>query len=246
MDGRVMMARRSVLGLIVGGGFVALTGCDRLKNTTIGGDYLPNYRYRLSVDVHTPEGLRSGSSVIEVIKPWRRGATVRGQAATVDLPGEQTLFVLLRSENMSDWASKAMVPAWPDSDDLGDEGKNIAELLRVTKAKGRIPLPRRWQLTGPDNTMDHTPFFVLFRDTADPASVERVDPDNLVKSFGAGFKLRGIFVEITDDPVTTGIVERLPWLPLNKGKYLDGKTLHDSQLLANSLGSGDFLITGND
>lgn len=245
MDGRVMMARRSVLGLIVGAGFVALTGCDRLKNTTIGGDYLPNYRYRLSVDVHTPEGLRSGSSVIEVIKSWRRGATVRGQAVTVDLPGEQTLFVLLRSENMSDWASKAMVPAWPDSDDLGDEGKNIAELLRVTKAKGRIPLPRRWQLTGPDNTMDHTPYFVRFRNIADPASVEQVDPDNLAKSFGPGIKLKGIFVEITDDPVTTGIERRLAWLPNIKGKYLDGRTVHSSQELANVLGSGDFLIAGN-
>jgi hypothetical protein len=53
---------------------------------------------------------------------------------------------------------------------------------------------------------------VRFRDIADPTSVEKVDPDNLAASFGEGVKLRRITVQLTDDPVTTGIEKRLGWL----------------------------------
>ena len=37
-------------------------------------DLAPDYRYRLTVEVETPEGLRSGSSVIEVKQSMGRCA----------------------------------------------------------------------------------------------------------------------------------------------------------------------------
>ncbi len=39
-----------------------------------------------------------------------------------------------------------------------------------------------------------------------------VDPDDFAASFGEGVSLKRITVQITDDPVTTGIEERLGWL----------------------------------
>ena len=53
---------------------------------------------------------------------------------------------------------------------------------------------------------------VTFADRDDPTSVARVDPDDLAASFGEGVKLRRITVQLTDDPVTSGIEERLGWL----------------------------------
>lgn len=53
----IRMNRRVTLGSLLALGTLALAGC---------GDPTPTYRYRLTVEVNTPEGLRTGSSVIEV------------------------------------------------------------------------------------------------------------------------------------------------------------------------------------
>ena len=50
-------------------------------------------------------------------------------------------------------------------------------------------------------------------DPDDPASVKRVDPDDLAASFGPGVSLRKITLTITDEPATDGKVrELLGWL----------------------------------
>jgi hypothetical protein len=163
----------------------------------------------------------------------------------LDLPKGETLFVLLRSKSMAHWAKKAMVPVWPSIDKTGDEEKDIANLLREAEAMGRVRLPRRWQLTGPDDTMDHTPYFVRLKDMADPQSVVEVDPENLAKAFGPGVKLKDIFIEITNEPVTIGLEKRLPWLVKLRGKTLDGKRVNDGSGLANELGAGSFQVVGD-
>ena len=63
-----------------------------------------------------------------------------------------------------------------------------------------------------DVPLKELPMLIRFRNVADPATVERVDPNNLAASFGPGVVLTRATLEITDDPVTTGIVKRLPWL----------------------------------
>jgi hypothetical protein len=212
-----MIGRRSMLVFVGSVAAVMLSGCDRLANTTITGKYLPNYKYKLTVEVDTPEGVKSGYSVIEVIKPWRRGSTSRGQAVAVDLPRGQTLFVLLRSEQKGDWADDAMEPVWPSTQQTGDEEQDVTNLLSAAKEMGRVPLPRIRKL-GRYDEMNHTPYFVRFKNIADPMSVEQVNPNNLDKIFGNNIKLKGLFVEITDEPVTSGIENRLGWLE-NIRKY---------------------------
>jgi hypothetical protein len=53
---------------------------------------------------------------------------------------------------------------------------------------------------------------VRFGDPNDPEAVERVDPNHLAASFGPGVSLKPATVEITGDPLTTGIEKKLPWL----------------------------------
>jgi hypothetical protein len=62
---------------------------------------------------------------------------------------------------------------------------------------------------------------VRFRDVRDPKTVEKVDPDDLAASFGPGVVLRRITVQLTDDPVTTGLADTLPWVTRTDGYYLD-------------------------
>ena len=229
------MNRRELLRGGACGSVVFLVGCDRLSNTTISGKYLPNYRYKLTVEVDTPEGLKSGHSVIEVIKPWRPGASSRGQAVAVDLPGRQTLFVLLRSEQTSDWSDDAMAPAWPPIQRSGDEEKDVAALLRAARAMGRFQLPRVRKL-GETGEMNHTPYFVRFGDVRDPTTVEKVDPDNMAHSFGEGVEFKGLFVEITDEPVSTGIERRLGWLRRPQANLLDLTREQEDAFIVNGQG----------
>ena len=85
--------RNVLAALACAGAALPLAGCT---STTI--------RYRLTLEVDTPEGVRTGSGVIEVkyVKlgqtlgasaEWK--AEVRGEAVTVDLGERGTLFALL-------------------------------------------------------------------------------------------------------------------------------------------------------
>ena len=59
------------------------------------GEQLPTYRYRMTVEVETPEGLRTGSSVIEV--RTRQGPGFPGPEAAgiaTDVRGEAVAVVV--------------------------------------------------------------------------------------------------------------------------------------------------------
>jgi len=207
------MKRRTVLSaLLVPLAASLLPGC------AVAEDKAPDYRYRLTVEVETPEGLRTGSSVIEVQQTLMRAGgspanqaverRVRGEAVAVDLPGGKTLFALLRSENNIDWASYVYVYLAPQK-----KGEPFAEQLsNVLEVTGERTLPRMWPPVAFLEERSAYPMLVTLGDLADPTSVAEVDPDDLAASFGEGVKLKRITVELTDDPVTTGIEERLAWL----------------------------------
>ena len=91
-----MMSRRGVLGMLAGGAAALLSGCN-----LFGGSA---YRYRLTVEVQTAKGVRTGSGVREVSmtenfvltaheSPYSGGET--GEAVVVDLPSGP-VFLLLR------------------------------------------------------------------------------------------------------------------------------------------------------
>ncbi len=206
------MRRRGFLG-----GRRGFLGASALLLTACGSDATPDYRYRLTVEVDTPEGIKTGSSVIEVEQSMGRTAMsgfggrinrrVRGEAVAVDLPDGRTLFALLRSDNNIDWASYVMQWLAPDI-----EGEPWEERFdNVLLIEGEVEVPRTFS---PGGSEEHSayPMLVTFGDLSDPTSVARVDPDDLAATFGEGVSLRRITVQITDDPVTTGIEERLGWL----------------------------------
>lgn len=194
-----------------------------LPGCAVAEDKAPDYRYRLTVEVETPEGVKTGSSVIEVEQSLSRSTAapakvgvlrkVRGEAVAVDLPNGKTLFALLRSENNVDWASYVFVYLATH-----EKGKPfIDQLDNVLEVAGERTLPRMWPPVGFLEERSAYPMLVTFGDLADPTSVAEVDPDDLAASFGEGVRLKRITVELTDDPVTTGIEDRLGWLPMVRG-----------------------------
>jgi len=169
------------------------------------------YRYRLTLEVATPEGVQSGSSVHEVlaittIHEGKRhaGGGTTGEAVAVDLGPRGVLFALLKqppgsggaSEISYDVVSRAGVTRLQD-EPYTDFARRVAAYTDVIEVHPA-----------------DLPMLVRFRDINNPATVEKVDPNNLAKSFGAGVKLQRATLQITSDPVTTGIEKRLGWLNL--------------------------------
>lgn len=245
-----MIARHRLLGAACAAFLAALTLLGGCGPKPTGDDHNPpTYKYRLTATVDTPQGNRSGHSVIAV---WWRGAnpafgsqgsagfTIRGEAVAVDLPNGQTLFVLLRAPSLGgDWAAYAheMIPTPPGV------GSSRADYFAVIAADGDVhPVkPRRNTVV---SELDNYPTMVRFRDIRDPTSVEQVDPADLAKSFGPGYRLASLTVQVTDEPVTMGIRKRLGWLEeyRKNNARLNGSTSAaiSTNDLSDNLGTGAF------
>jgi hypothetical protein len=178
-----------------------------------GDGLLPkSYRFRMTVEVETPDGLKSGSSVYEQTVgvnrlplgdlSGKRGIRTRGEAVAVDLPGNQTLFALIPDSEAAqavldpDWHND-----WVESARRITAGQTPSGPLPMTPVQSSDPAGRRGY-----------PILVRFRDINDPATVELVDPDNLASSFGAGVILKQITLQLTDEQVSDTITQRLKWL----------------------------------
>ena len=193
----------SILGALLAA--LLLSACDLFAPLTD-----ESYRFRMTVEVDTPEGLRTGSSVYEATAGNRtailpdmadRHKGLRGEAVAVDLPGGRTLFALLETPNwkrddLTEMSMDALDPVynndWVESAERISDGSGVVSPAEVK----------------PENY----PYFVTFRNPQVPETVQRVDPANLTKTFGDGVRLTRIWVELVDDPVTTGIGTRLRWL----------------------------------
>jgi hypothetical protein len=185
----------------------------------------PTYAWnqKLTVTVSTPRGEVSGSSVVAI--SWNKnffsggwgGApfhlTMRGDATTVDLGGGQFLFAVLDYQGSKECtglvALKLLRQKLPLQSDDDYWAPDTFKRVQVARGRGPITLPQTLY-----------PVFLRFRDIKDRATVERVDPDHLAKSFGSGVRLVRVTIEITDDPVTRGIRNVLPWLSRNSVGYL--------------------------
>jgi hypothetical protein len=212
-----MISRRETLRAILVGGFglSILSSCALITESE-------TMRYRLIVEVETPEGLKSGSSVIEVkvvqnpdwVNPEGRGSrkSYKGEAAAVDLPNGQTIFALFRTAGEGSDASDYPFMAFQDRLSGSKNALQSVRMLRNWKGQ-KSPMPRT-EITLPNGGTEVSayPVLVTFEDINDPTSVERVDPDDLAANFGAGYKLKSISITITEEPVTTGIENRLGWL----------------------------------
>lgn len=226
-----MISRRLFAALIGGAALCGLVGCISP----------PRYRYRfkMTIEVETPEGNRSGSSVYEVTaqnlhalspdEADRRWST-KGEAVAVDLPGGVTLFGLLKTGAMhGDMASLSMAALDPA---FNNDVVESAE--RIATGQGIISPAIVKQ--------SDYPMLVWFRDVKDPRSVLQVDPYDLVASFGAGYRLKSITVQLTNEPVSTGIDERMDTIGIKPNNGLDpslGVTANPT--LAQQLGYDDFV-----
>ena len=173
----------------------------------------PGHKYRLTVAVETPDGVKSASGIMAVHpdRGYSRSGhtTTRGDAVLVDLGGGKNLVALLAHIDKS----------------IDLDGMNYVA-LRAYKAAGQnVSFNEMSRMTGPvPVTGVLIPVLVTFTDLGDPATAHAVPPDGLEAVLGKGFRLRGVAAEVVPnglwpldfggalgEPVTRGIEAKLPW-----------------------------------
>lgn len=200
------------MALFAGGSASLLTGCGRSR---------ARLRYRLTLEVQTPSGVKTGSSVLEctlygpsmIPLPGDIGGSGNiGEAPTVDLGSGRFLFAVLADplyrRDMFSIVSKVL--AYPELK-LGppDEGTQD-RMNKAAAAKSSAVLARQ----------DY-PMLVTFADVNNPSSIAEVRPDNLAAAFGAGYSLTRITFDAVDakTPLATGFSDRFPAIANHRGYF---------------------------
>ncbi len=198
-------------------------------------------RFRVTVEVDTPTGVKRGSSVIELrttrtsgflMLSAMRGAItrLRGEAVFVDLgPSKdgkrQHLIALMtlgkngKDQNFHRLFGRAFFTVNPHTGTMGYTG--IAARLED------LPVGKKVTLKPPN-----MPTFVTFKDAQDHNSVVVIETDpasvsenDILSNFGDGFRLKAVTIERVSsglgisgvfrfggEPISNTIHEKLPWL----------------------------------
>ncbi|MCA1410137.1 hypothetical protein I6F30_02995 [Bradyrhizobium sp. NBAIM20] len=186
----------------------------------VGGDQIrinrPDHKYRLTVEVTTPAGIKTGSAILAVVpdRNYNRSGrtTTRGEAVLVDLGQGKNVVVLLAHQQ----------GAKLDLDDIkyvalrayGIARGNRVSFKDVSRQSGVVPVQG-----------ELTPVLVSFGDLGDPNTARRVASDKAEAILGEGYAIRGFSAEVVPngfwpidfggalgEPVTRGIEAKLPWL----------------------------------
>jgi hypothetical protein len=173
----------------------------------------PAHKYRLSVEVDTPGGVRSAAGVLAVQpdRSYSRGGLTRtkGDAVLVELGSGKNLLVLLTHLDKT----------------VELDGMNYVALRAYIAGGRRVSFNEMSRMTGAAPvTGSVIPILASFADIGDPATMRVIPPDDLESAFGKGFALRSISAEVVPngfwpldfggplgEPVTRGIEMRLPW-----------------------------------
>lgn len=198
-------------------GMSALASCS---------ESLPDIHFRLTVIVETPQGRRSGSSVIKLQShygsafpgPEARGirTLLRGEAVSIQLSGGGYLFALLKWQK-SDAALPMLTSSFADllparyqgaDSEAGYQGW-VAQIRALSAVRASRPV-----------VPEYYPVLAYFDDLKNPRAIHAIaaGPGTPLRE---GVRLVGANLEITDAPLTESILKVLPWLSTRGLGYLD-------------------------
>ena len=172
------------------------------------------YRFRLQVELDTPEGRKTGSSVIEVLVRNVTWGPPESKITSRTLKGEAVYFDLGNGKNLV-----ATLTTGAQGEDEENRFERIAELA-VQSATGKYPDPMNMaNLTGALKISDKAlPTFVTIRDVKDGFSAKPVNVDDFGTVFGNGVRFVSVKVIFTSDKPKFTIHDKLPFLEIQSEK----------------------------
>ena len=196
-----------------------------LLSVLVAGDQIrirrPEFKYRLQVEIETPDGVKSSANIYSVTPNRSYGGSNTGESAGPKTRGDALFVDLGGGRNVVALLAVGTAPA-----DL--EATNYTALRAFTAAGRKVQfrdLKKTTAMPPVAVPAENTPVLVSFKDAGDPRSARRLTADNAQELLGAGYKLRGGTVSTTanafwpadfggalGEPVSHGIEDKLPWL----------------------------------
>jgi hypothetical protein len=209
------MERIKIVGAL---GLIALVGLIYF--------YRPDHKYRLTIAVDTPQGLKSAVSVMAVYQDKFSvggiggGTATQGDALFLDLGGGRNLIAILGQGEKGG----------------GVDGMNYLAMNAFAAAGQKVPFKGVKLLSGTVQVYgDLIPTLVTFANVADPKTARVIEQTNIEAAFGGGYHLKQVTLEMVPiglwpldfggplgEPVTRGIDKHLPWVN-SIGGYLSGR-----------------------
>lgn len=222
--------RSGLILLVLFGGllvFTGLGGIEGLRQTLIavtaqpgadGSGPVPSnaVRYRLDIAVRVDGKTIIGSKVYQIaLSPGGGDGSTEvarlvtrflGEAITIPLPGRPTLIALMAAADFNEEGARNLF--YRSCDLRFEDGESPSSFIRrVTSFRGSCPVSA--------NAM---PQIMSIADRNDPRTLAVADYHDLSRSFGNGVEFVSASVSTTDEPISTGIVDELPWLKIQPGQ----------------------------
>ncbi len=133
--------------------------------------------------------------------------TWKGEAIAIDLPGRGTVFAVMGfhlplgggRERVGGHPASMLLSAFKIQG--GPSGLSQADINAIWRLSGTAEIPPRdW------------PILIRFADSRNPMSAQGIEPDILEPMVGAKIHLKRVLLAIVTEPLTNGIIKRLPWL----------------------------------
>jgi hypothetical protein len=191
----------------------------------------PDHKYRLTIEVQTPGGVRSASGVMAVhvgtnlhlLPEASGGSSTKGDAIFVDLGNGRNLIATLTHGRNG----------------LHYDGMNYLAMNAFAEAGRKVQFKDVGRLAGKVDIFLYgnlLPTLVTFGDVADPNTVRVLDPGDIEAVFGSGFRLNRATIEMVPvglwpldfggplgQSVTRGIEKKLPWIAQRTSQGLGGR-----------------------
>ena len=132
-------------------------------------------------------------------------ARLSGEAIICDFGSRGTFFIIPRERSKSgsliEIYEEGILTTFGIQGGVG--GMNQAKTDILANATGRRPF----------NDFGHLPAFIAFGDESNPKSIFELDPFHLSDHF-PGISFAGLDIEVTNEPITKKLIDRIPWLKI--------------------------------
>lgn len=166
------------------------------------------FRFRFTASVLI-DGAEFTATSVQEIRAWPvnvpgRGEGVvfhhEGQAALLEVPGKPAILFTVANRG----GSLSLEQAWLEACGLPPVGTPEQRAVKIDAFDSPCSLHVR-----------DAPLIVASTDLLDPSTLVAVAPDAIDRVMGGGAKITEIWLSPTEEPLSMGLPEHLPWLKAN-------------------------------
>lgn len=179
-------------------------------------------RMRVTLEFEVDGKPVAASGVVEatINKRWEwlslstAGASWRGEAIPIELAGHGVLFAVFAYALPLDHRGKQRIGGHPATMLVSafnplNRRTNKGSLGGLTQSH----INEIWWRTGTAEVpREEWPILIRFTNTGNPMSAQGIEPDNLEPVLGTNIRLKRVLLAMVTEPLTNGIIKRLPWL----------------------------------